>query len=267
MKTVAFAFWLFIVLFAPLMTFVQSNLVLANAGSSIPKPSIPEFTVKLIDTSYYVPPTTSVDPYTGQTVTQGDYYVRGEPYIEIAIKNQPSTLSGDTASNEGMSLFYQVRIKGHFSQEWSVVEYWIKEAPAYNPRNPYPEQDYASQYTILKFGSLTNQNIPSEGQLDIQVQALIGYVAIHGDPRHSIDLHNQFASFEFTGETSGWSDTQTITLGESQLPTPSPATTPTPTPDQEPQQTDVVLIILALALIVIIVGAGVGLRVYLVRKK
>jgi hypothetical protein len=247
-----------------------------SASTSIPKPSVPEFTVKLINNSYYVPPTTSIDPYTGQTVTQGGYYVEVEPDIEIAIKNQPFTPYVDTATNKGISLFYQVRTKGHFSQDWSIVEYWIKEAPAYNPRNPYPEQDYTSEHTILKYGSLAGQNIPSKGQLDIQVQALIGYVTIHGDPNHSIDLYYQFASFEFTGETSGWSNTQTITISEGQTPTSSPATTPTPTPpnmgptsppNHEPLLTPERLgIIMGVAIAAAVIGAGLGFLLYFKKR-
>jgi len=71
----------------------------------------------------------------------------------------------------------------------------------------------------------------------------------------------------FTGETSGWSKTYTLTVGESQSPTPSPGTMPTPTPGGEPKQTVLWRIVPALALIVIVVGAGLGLLIYLARKK
>jgi hypothetical protein len=268
------AYFIVALLFSALAVAVHFGTV--QAESSIPKPSVPEFTVTLIDTSYYVSPTTTTDPYTGETVTKGGYYVQGEPEIEIAIKNQPFTPYVDTATNKGVSLFYQVRTKGHFSPDWSIVEYWIKEAPAYNPRNPYPEQDFTSEYTVLKYGSLTSQNIPSEGQLDIQVEALIGYVTIYGDPNHSIDLYNLFASFEFTGESSGWSETQTLTMGEGQTPTPSPAATPTPTssPAPTPSPTNYTTIqlteqeiIVGVAIAAVVIGAGLGLLIYLIRRK
>jgi hypothetical protein len=251
-----------------------SGLIMVSSAfaQSITKPSVPEFTVKLIDTSYYVSPTTTTDPYTGETVTQGGYYVKGELNIEITIKNQPFTQYVDTATDKGISLFYQVRTKGHFSSDWSTVERWIKEAPAYNPRNPYQEQDYSSDYTVLKYGSLVSQNIPSEGTLDIQVQALIGYVTIHGNPDHPIDLYNFFASFEFTGESSGWSDTQTLTIGESQSPTPSPATTPTPppTPSPTPYSGAQVIeqeIIVGVAISAAVIIVGLGLLIYLIKRK
>jgi hypothetical protein len=37
----------------------------APASVSTPKQSVPEFTVKLIDSSYNVPATTTIEPYTG----------------------------------------------------------------------------------------------------------------------------------------------------------------------------------------------------------
>ncbi|MCJ7763000.1 hypothetical protein MUP38_06065, partial [Candidatus Bathyarchaeota archaeon] len=57
-----------------------SSLKVGNfALASITKPSVPEFTVKLADHSYDVPPSTTAttDPYTGkQTVTtQPGYHV------------------------------------------------------------------------------------------------------------------------------------------------------------------------------------------------
>jgi hypothetical protein len=250
-----------------LSSFVMFGSVFAQ---STPKPSVPEFTVKYVDNSYYVPPTTTTDPYTGETVTQGGFYGKGEPEIEITIKNQPFTSYIDTATNNGISLFYQVRTKGHFSPDWSTVEYWRN-----SPRNPYQEQDYASQYTVLKYGSLVSQNIPSKGELDIQVQALIGYVTIHGDPNHALDFTNLFASFEFAGETSDWSNTQTLTIGEVQTPTPSPETTPipssspapTPTPSPEPKQAESFQTILVVASTLSMAVVGVGLLVYFKKRK
>jgi hypothetical protein len=40
----------------------------APASASIPKPSVPEFTLKFVDYSYDVPPTYGIDPYTGKVV-------------------------------------------------------------------------------------------------------------------------------------------------------------------------------------------------------
>jgi hypothetical protein len=120
------------------------------SAQSIPKPSTPGFSLRLIDNSYDVPPTTTVNPYTGKTETSGGYHVEGYLEIDIKIKNHPFTQYVDTATGKAVGLFYQVQTKGHFSKDWSSIEYWVKEAPAYNPRNPYQEQDYSVQYTTFE---------------------------------------------------------------------------------------------------------------------
>jgi hypothetical protein len=192
------------------VTLAVSSLMMVESAfaQSIPKPSVPEFTAKYIDNSYDVPLTTTTDPYTGKTVTQGGYHVIGEPEIEITIKNPNDT-----------HVFYSVRTKGHFSQNWVVVEYWHQlsnTGQSYNPPNPYPQQNYSSQYTVLRFGD-EGSGIPSEGQMDIQVEALIGSVKVGGDSDHSA-LYNMFyPTYDFSGETSGWSDTQTVSIASQSI--------------------------------------------------
>jgi hypothetical protein len=183
---------------------VTSSLLLAPLANAqtIPKPSVPEFTVKYIDNSYDVPLTTTTDPYTGRTVTQGGYHVNGVPEIEIRIKNTNDTV------------YYSVRAKGHFSQNWRVVEYWHiinNTGRVYNPPNPYPPKDTRSQFTTLRFGD--ESNIPAIGQMDFQVEALKGQVTVGGDQDHSALYNMHYPTYDFRGVTSGWSDTQTLTIG------------------------------------------------------
>jgi hypothetical protein len=60
-------------------------------AQSIPKPSVPEFTLSYSDKSYSVPPTYDIDPYTGKSIiTQDGYYVKNAS-VEVTIKNQPFT--------------------------------------------------------------------------------------------------------------------------------------------------------------------------------
>jgi hypothetical protein len=192
----------------------------ANA-QSLPTPSVPEFTLKLVDDSYDVPPTSTVNPYTGKTETSGGYHATGYLEVYIKIKNQPST-----------SLYYQVQTKGHYSQDWSTIDEYVKEAPAFNPRNAYQEQDYNAQYTVLRY--FDSGNLPREGQIDFRVQALVGTPIVYHTSDH-LDLYNTFATFSFNGTASGWSDTQTLNLATdavpaygSQDPTSNPTTNPTP---------------------------------------
>jgi len=221
-----------------ILTMAISNLSLLTvkpaSAQIIPKPSVPEFTLTLVDDSYDVPPTSTVNPYTGKTETSGGYHVTGYLEIHIKIKNQPFTQYYDTTAYKNIGLFYKVQTKGHFSQNWGDIEYWIGEAGSYNPRTPYKEQDYSSQYTLLKY--YDEGNLPREGQIDFRVQALIGFPVIHSTSDH-IDLYNQFASFSFNGTTGDWSNTQTINLAQGSVsiftspnPTQSPTNTPSPTP-------------------------------------
>ena len=84
----------------------------------------------------------------------------------------------------------------------------------------YPSDDYPLAPST-KVGIL-----PSSGQVDFQVQAMIGYRT-----RSLAWLYGrQGLPYVFEGESSGWSETQTLTIGE--IPTPSPS--PEPAPSLEP---------------------------------
>jgi hypothetical protein len=194
---------------------------------------VPEFKIDYTNTVKvtHTEPYPSIDPYTGKTVYVGggtsEYKVR---QILIVITNQPFTPYVDKATYKQVGLFYSVQIKGHYAQNWATIEYWIKEAPAYNPRIPYQEQDYSSEYTTLRIAN----DFPDEGELDFRVQALEGWPVTHSTSDH-IDLHNMFASFSFNGTASDWSSTQTITL---HAPTSStddhPSVSPSPTVPELP---------------------------------
>jgi hypothetical protein len=86
----------------------------ANA-QTIPKPSVPQFTIETISSPYDVSPTHSIDPYTGQSTTIPSYHVENKT-TEIKITNQPftpyQTTIGDT--NWTINLYYNIRLKGHF---------------------------------------------------------------------------------------------------------------------------------------------------------
>jgi hypothetical protein len=99
------------------------------------------------------------------------------------------------------------------------------------------------------------------GQIDFQVEAIVGNVTNvwvfgpDGGPQPIIWTIEQ---------TSGWSDTQTLTLPENYI-APSFALTPAVTPYREPEQTELLPIILGVALILTLIGAG--LLVYFKRRR
>jgi hypothetical protein len=222
---------------------MRFGTVQASTGDSgILKPSVPEFTVKYVDYSYDVPPTYGIDSYTGENViTEAGYHVSNRT-IEFTIKNHPFTSYKDASGNY-TGLFYNVRFKGHYvADEWSYHPY---DADNGYRTGSYSDTYNASQsdYTVIlvrldveAVGRMRLMGIPAGGQVDFQMQALIGHLDkiytgssgfswVGGDSDHY---------FVFTGETSDWSNTQTVIIGESQTPTPSPTTTPTPTPPPAP---------------------------------
>lgn len=173
-------------------------MVKPACAQSIPKPSVPEFTLKFVDKSHDVSPTTtsSTDPYNGKTTTQTipGYHVK-DLTIEITIKNQlfPSIIDGN-ASN----LYYNIRIKGHFADYWNVLYYTSGSDPGSLPIQS------SSQYTVLSLPA----NYQSDDQVDIEVQAILGYNYNHPNHEHIMPpIINVFAY-----QLSDWSPTQTFTM-------------------------------------------------------
>jgi hypothetical protein len=214
------------------------SLLIVNPATaqSIAKPTVPQFTVGFVDHSYNVPVTytNSTNPYTGQQVitSQGGYHVENKT-IEITINNQPFTPYTD-AEGHVINLYYNVRAKGHFGQNWTEM-FGVQRTVWGDFSKPidnfgYMIQTYTSQYTIVEI-----TNPPTQGQMDIQVKALEGYTN-----RTIIQGHIIMAevAYTFYGEESDWSNTQTITIPETSTSTsPTPNPTPTPTVPEFPSWT------------------------------
>lgn len=187
-------------------------------AQSILKPSVPEFTLKYIHNSYDVAPTYGIDPYTGKNVvTQAGYHVENKS-IEITIRNQPFTLI--KVDNEHYAdFFYNISYKGHYGEDWQYYSYDL------NTEWFLRQSD--SEYTVISF-----KQIPSDGQIDFRVQAQIGYFTYYYMP---------WKVYDFTGETSGWSNTQTITISDGSTstttPNPTSSSNPTITPTLTPTST------------------------------
>lgn len=246
---------------------VSSIIMVASVfAETIPNPSVPEFTLKVVAYPYDVAPTTTIDPYTGKNITTQYGYHGEKKSIEVTIKNQPFTSTLDASGNY-TSLYYDVRFKGHYSDDnWYYVD------SAYNASN--------SDYTVIAIGLMEiglvspgERPISAGDQIDFKVRALIGYKITKA--YDSIGLPPELRYYhEFIGQTGDWSNVQTITVDESQTPTSSPETTPTqtpspvttPTPYQEPQQIDKEIIIGTIIAAAVII-AGLGLLIYLMKRK
>ena len=216
--TKAFALTLILIL-------ATSSLMMTESASaqSIFKPSVPEFTAKYVDHSYETQPTYGYDEYTGKNViTEPSEHVDNRT-IEIKIKNQPFTPFTDQNGNN-INLLYNVRYKGSFGQEWSLMfgERAEWAGGAVDPYGTYgfPTQDASAQYTTISYSLPWNM---VEGQMDIQVEALVGYTNRTVDQSRAHILWSVYI-YTFYGEESGWSNTQTVKLGESgSILTPSPS--------------------------------------------
>ena len=215
-------------------------------AQSIPKPSTPEFTVQYSVYSYSVQPTYGIDQYTGKNVTIQNGYIVNNRTIVFTIKNQPFTPYTD-ANGNSIGLYYNFRFKGHFGDTWSYYPFTdayskpnIQEQTthSYGPYGGghfiyYSASNSANTITSITLDLLTpfpgGPQIPDGSQVDFQVQTQIGQI----NPIPSGMLAGDF--YNFTGQTSDWSPTQTITIGETAIsassnPTLSPTNTPSPTP-------------------------------------
>jgi len=179
---------------------VSSIIAVKSAfAQSITNPSVPEFTVKLVEHPYDVPTTYSIDKYTGENITHPGYHVENKT-LEISIKNQPSVWG------ENYALYYNIRVKGHFEKNWTELQSYSAQSD--------------SKHTVLSLPVY----YPPKAQVDFQVEAIIvhsyenrvfsdDWLAQH--PLAEVmqpgleDIYEQ--EFEVVG-TSGWSETQTVTI-------------------------------------------------------
>jgi hypothetical protein len=197
--------------------------------------SVPEFTVKAVAHPYDVPTTYSTDPYTGETITHEGYHVENKS-IEVWIKNIPFTPYNDTEGHE-VNLYYSVRAKGHFEEDWSTPTTYSGSDSA--ERIP----PSTSEYTVLSLVNYYNPN----AQVDYQVEAFVGhFYTVYYPPGHAIAY--PFPAFQ-VDETSGWSSTQTLTFSENQ----------TPNSHQE--------MVIGVAIVAAVMVAVVVFLVYLIKRK
>jgi hypothetical protein len=255
----------------------------ANA-QTVPKPSVPEFTLKFINSSYSV-----VDPYTGisQQIDNSS--------IEVTIRNQQFAY---TFNGSVYHLYYNIRTKPHFGGDWTERYPVIDRANSpYNtatksfPASKYlnyeshpPLSSSSSDYTIVSF-ALNGENayypltgLSSNAQIDFQVEAIVGHDSQAWYVQHP--LYPEYGGFYESAiaydTDSGWSSTKTIALSNglvtSSTPNPATATPPSATPTTTPTSTSTApdtndnpanLITLPLEVFVIIVVVVVSLAVAL----
>lgn len=209
-------------LLVAILAFYSLLMVKQSEAQTIPKPSVPEFTLNYIDYSYDVPPTYKINEYTGETVAIGGYHIKNMT-IQVSIKNNPIQ-SNDATSH----LYYNVRFKGHFGKEWSETPSVIvkNSSPStfsqyvnISPYNFRLLKQSSYEYTTFLFS--VNDYIPNSS-IDFQVEAVLGHDSqawITADPYGKSPAH-YYEAVAFD-ETSGWSPTQTITIQATSTVTPT----------------------------------------------
>ncbi|MGD9130968.1 MAG: hypothetical protein PVH73_05270 [Candidatus Bathyarchaeota archaeon] len=212
--------------------FSSTSLCVVQVAGETSKPSVPEFTLKFVDDSYDVPPTYSIDPFTGENVTKDGYRV--EKYsIEVRIKNQPFTSVYDKNGTLIVGLYYNLRFKGHYTDEWDYYPY--------DPDNGHKTLSYSptyhasqSDYTIIFLRPNIDTSggirldVPIGGEVDFQMQTLTGnvtkvYTGMMGLWSVGGEMDHYYV---FTGETSDWSSTQTFTYEQNSQTTTDESTIP-----------------------------------------
>ncbi len=197
------------------LTLPSLMIVESAFAQSIPKPSVPEFTLKYVDYSYDTSPTYGIDQFTGKTVVtdEGEHFDNRS--VVFAIRNQPFIPYVDW-DNKTIGLYYNFRYKGHFGNAWEYYTFsesgqsWRYGSAffVFIEKSPYQELSASnSEYTdiTLRLPFLFGYGKPPMGtQVDFQVQALIGKITYAGD-----------GYYNFAGERSDWSNTQILDIPSS----------------------------------------------------
>jgi hypothetical protein len=218
---------------------------------STPNPSVPEFSLKYVN---YPRSVQTTDPYTGETSTQN----YNNKTIEVIIKNQQFASSVDGVN---YALFYNIRIKGHFEDEWETIYNYknYTDNMEFKPR-VFPA-DKTSQYTTC---ILTANIYPDNAQVDVQVAAVSMYDGNMrvGYSRLQIGTWYEIEWGHILDKTTNWSNTQTITIPANDTPqdTPTPSTssngsTDTPNATDTPTEVPLTVFVAVTAVFVVIIIA------------
>jgi hypothetical protein len=185
-----------------ILLLTASSFLLTKPVNAAPKPDAPEFTVNVIDDSYDVAPTTSVDAYTGGTSTIQGRHVTAY-HVDLSIKNQ---LFNYSLGNTIYYLRYTVEVKGHFEDHWTQI---------------YPSSQYLGASLRSSDSQTTNITYTSDfspgAQIDFRVQAESYYYTTVEVPKYPM-LGPQYANATKpvdvieVDKTSDWSPTQTAKI-------------------------------------------------------
>lgn len=188
------------------LLFVSVLFVLPVNASSLP---IPEFTVRYIDDSYDVNTPASIDPFTGASIPATSYHV-DHRLIQVSFANNKLP---EIPADSHSEYYYNIRYKGQYTNNWA------------EPRGASDEYYRTSYFKTVNFslGDISaGTQLPAGTKIDFQVQLMYGGIGMNFSDKWGV------GPLYFAGETSEWSNTQTVALGD------APSTDPTQTPTQNP---------------------------------
>jgi len=183
-----------------------SSIVLVGTANAetVPKPSVPQFTLTFQDNTF-------------------------GPSIIVSIINQPFTPYVDS-DNKSIQLYYGIRWKGQFTDVWEGNHTFVLQDTS-NPHTDFSlgfasKDSTADNSTQIDWRALGNP-------VDIQVEALIGYAITQS--RNTV--YKTLTETVILGQASGWSVTKTIVAGNASTsysptilpPSATPNLIPTPT--------------------------------------
>ena len=249
----SFAVFIILTMAIPTLSLILAKPANAQTTSTL---TIPQFNIKFVNASYTL---TTTNSYTGQSQTQ----LINNNSIEIMIKNQPFDYSNNGlpyqiyfnvrvephfSNTDNWTEVYPLRnLTSSQANENGFPYAWYisPESPPQSnlgyttfafpvvPTNVYGESGYDVQryYSAQNGGPVLHPTfltgIPSGAQLDFQIQALVGHNSSYWYIQHPFTptYGGYSAPAVAYDSASGWSNTQTITIGET-----SESTPPTPTP-------------------------------------
>jgi hypothetical protein len=224
---------LFFVLFS-LLSVVLVKPVNSQVGVTIP--SLPSFSVGYDESENYVSPSYGVDS-TGKAIVVHEGYYKVSRWTYVSIANQPFEPYTDSKGNY-IQLFYDVRWKANGSQSWQGLDvYRFTQVLDFHITRiliGFKGYEGAMGVRLLDY-------VP-DAQIDFQVQALIGYYT---------------ADNVFVGKSSGWCDTQTLTIPNNSSAT-NPISSPSPSvPELSPVTVLSVVFLVTVVLLIMVKGAQI----------
>jgi len=178
-----------------------------------PKPPTPEFTINPVGPSFDIPPNYFFNSSTGLFGTNDGFHIEYSA-VYITIKNQPFSFN----QSNNIYFYYNVRIRPHNYPD----SYWQELFSA--GADGYPIQTLSNYTTIpiaVEGSQALGPIIPTGATTDVQIEAMIGHIG-----RNNTMIPYPFP-YVFFGETSGWSNIQTVTLPPKTAFTVSPSPSPT----------------------------------------